>query len=88
MKANTCIQRPIRLNKDTVILLHLFSRESEFIEMWLHDEDDYLKDDYDAHEQAAKQFIEQLGDQWCMAFMIALRDEADALIKEWEANKS
>ena len=87
MKASDCIQRPIRLNHNTVILMHLFSRDSELIEMWLHDEEDYQKDNYESDRYAAKQFIEQLQGEWNMRFMIALRDEADAIIKEWEANR-
>ena len=88
MKANDCIQRPIRLNNNTVVVMHLFSRTSELIEMWLHDEGDYIADNYSGDLMAAKLFIEQLQGQWNMRFMIALRDEANTIIEEWEKNKS
>jgi len=88
MKSSDCIQQPIRLNKNTVVLMHLFKRTSEIIELWLHDDEDYMTDNYEGDRRSAKLFIEQLQGQQNMRFMMALRDEAAAQVKEWEAKCS
>ena len=86
------IHPPIMLSKDCVVVLRLFTREhngDDFsIDLWMSDSYDHMAESVDQHKLAAKEFIDQLSGQQCMAFMLALRDEADFQIKEWEDMKA
>lgn len=77
-------RRFIQLNRDTALLLHIFTKD--FDHSW---EDVHLQDftgvyeaDYNIHREAAKQFIKQLEGHWCIMFLEALRDECNSLIEE------
>lgn len=74
----------IQLSRNIGMLIHLF--EKDFDHSW---EDVLLQDftgvyerDHFLYRDAAKQFIDQLEGNWCVAFLEALRDECDKHIQE------
>ncbi len=74
----------IQLNRDTVMLIHLFHKESDhsFEDIWLHDLTGVYETDFNILRDSAKQLINQLEGHWCRAFLEALRDECSSRIKE------
>jgi hypothetical protein len=73
---------PILINNHAVALLHIFTRYDHLEDLWTVDADGLDKEKWEMYDEAAKQFVEQLEDQWCIKFMEALRDEIDKQIKE------
>jgi len=67
---------PIVLNKNTVALIHIFEKYDDLEDMWMHDLDKYMIENYEEHEKAAKQFISQLEGHYCVLFMENLIKEA------------
>jgi len=82
------IQEPIRINNNAIAVVHIFTRTSDFGELWMSDDEQYMLENHDNDAKSAKQFIEQLCGYENMRFLIALRAEADSLIKEWEKRKA
>lgn len=80
----------IQLNRDVVMMLHLFKKDSahSWEDAWLHDFEQVEEADYRLYEEAAKQFINQLEGNWSVAFLTALRNACDKVIesdtKYWE----
>ena len=74
----------IQLNRDTALLLHIFTKDSDhsWEDIWLQDLTGVYEKDILLYEEAAKQFIDQLEGQWCRGFLQALRDECDKRIQE------
>lgn len=74
----------IQLSRDVVILLHLFKKDTthSWEDAWLHDVEQIEESDYKLYEEAAKQFINQLEGYWSVAFLTALRNVCDVIIKE------
>ena len=74
----------IQLNRDTALLLHFFTKDSEhsWEDIWLQDLTGVYEKDILLYEEAAKQFIDQLEGLWCIRFLRALRDECDKRIQE------
>lgn len=74
----------IQLNRDTALLLHIFTKDSEhsWEDIWLQDLTGVYEKDILLYEEAAKQFIDQLEGQWCRGFLQALRNECDKRIQE------
>jgi len=68
---NKIIRTPILLNKNTVALIHVFHRHDHLEDIWIFDVDKYQEEITEAHEKAAKQFVEH----WTRRFMEALRNE-------------
>lgn len=72
-------RKPIVLSPHAIALIQIFDRNDYLEDVWTTDFDEYTtKEDM---ESAAKQFIEQLEEQWCEAFMEALRDEINKLLE-------
>lgn len=76
----------IQLDINTAMLIHLFEKDSEhsWEDIWLQDFTGVYERDMLLYKEAAKQFIDQLEGNWCVAFLEALRDECDKHIKEHE----
>ena len=74
----------IQLNRDTVMLIHLFHKESDhsFEDIWLHDLTGVYETDINILRDSAKQLINQLEGHWCIMFLEALRDECNKIIEE------
>lgn len=74
----------IQLNRDDVMLIHLFSKDIEhsFEDIWLHDLTGVYEKDALLFKESAKQLIDQLEGHWCRAFLEALRDECNKRIEE------
>lgn len=74
----------IQLNRNTVMLIHLFHKESDhsFEDLWLHDLTGVYETDINILRDSAKQLINQLEGHWCRAFIEALRDECDQRIEQ------
>jgi len=71
-------RKPILLNRYTVALIFLYKREGGFDEMCLSDYE--AQDMIELQKKAAKEFIDQLEDEWCLDFMKTLRDEINTRI--------
>lgn len=79
----------IQLRSDTAILLHIFRRETEqnFETAWLDDNDKYYGADYECIKDSAHQLLLQLEGHYCDAFIEALRDECEGILKNSEERK-
>jgi hypothetical protein len=66
---------PIILGKNTVALLHIFEKYDDLEDMWMSEFGQYVEENFEEHEEAAKQFIAQLKDNWCVLFMVHLIKE-------------
>lgn len=77
-------RRFIQLSRDIGMLIHLFEKDSEhsWEDIWLQDFVGVYEKDHLLYKDAAKQFIDQLEGNWCVAFLEALRDECDKHIQE------
>jgi hypothetical protein len=63
-------REPIILDKNTVALIHIFDRYDELEDVCiLSDNDIYFSETMEQYNKSAKQFISQLKDEWCVAFM-------------------
>ena len=68
---------PIYLAPRTVAVIHIFEKKMDLFEdVWMDNFFQHVEEEYMCHDQAAKQFISQLKDHWCIAFMEALILEA------------
>jgi len=67
---------PIIMDKNTVALIHVFHKHDDFDDMWMHDIEKYILENYEQYEEAAKQFINQLDGHWCVLFMEHLTKHA------------
>lgn len=81
-KNKEIIRKPILLNSDTVAVLHIFIRPNHLGDMWFADIEQHEEERHGLYEKAADQFIDQLEDTCNMAFMEALRDKLDKIVKE------
>lgn len=88
------MRKPIFISAQCIALVSLFRRHADLDHIFLdHDLRERAEPgadpDADCHdyEAAAKELVAQLDDQYCMGFMIALRDEAARLIAKWEEHK-
>ena len=63
---------PIVLDKNTVAMLHIFEKYDSFDDVWYQDVETYIKENYEQHQKAAEELVNQLEDHWCTAFMEAL----------------
>lgn len=77
--------KPVVLNHNTVAVIHLFKRHDELMDMFLSDSSKYMEDSYDLlFKESAKQFLENLQGEYCIAFLQALKEQIEPIIKEWE----
>ena len=81
-KEKKIIHKPIQINKNTVAVIHLFNRYDHLEDIWFTEVNKYCEENYNLHEEAAEQFIEQLDDMWSPLFMIALRSKIDERLKK------
>lgn len=74
----------IQLSRDICMLIHLFEKDPDksFEDIFLHDLSNVHEKDFHMFQEAAEQFIHQLEGNWCIAFLEALRNECDKIIKE------
>lgn len=74
----------IQLDINTAMLIHLFEKDSEhsWEDIWLQDFTGVYERDMLLYKEAAKQFIDQLEGNWCVAFLEALRDECDKHVQD------
>ena len=75
---------PIVLNSNTVALIHIFEKHDKFEDIWMIDTE-YLLNKHDGYSGAAKQFVEQLEEQWCDLFMESLALE---IVKTYKESRS
>ena len=75
-------RKPIVLGPDVVALIQIYTRTCDFADIWVSDLDPYMRTvDF---EGSAKEFVDQLKDHWCVAFMEALVKEIKERIKDEE----
>ncbi len=79
-----CIQNPIRLSHSAVAVIHMFHKEHNLDTLFISDDDQYNEDNYNNYEDSANEFINQLEDQYCIAFLQALKIRVDKELEEWE----
>lgn len=79
----------IQLRPDTAILLHIFTRDIDqnLETAWLDDNDEYYEADFECIKDSAHQLLLQLEGHWCDAFIEALRDECNDILKHSEERK-
>jgi hypothetical protein len=77
---------PIIINKNAVALIHIFEKYDDFDDMWMSDFGQYVEENFEEHEKAAEQFIFQLKDEWCVAFMEKLIEVAFKTMLEEDSN--
>lgn len=87
MKDWTAYERePIKLGKNTIMLIQIFTKYDRFEDLCWHDGCLTGGIDKRANEyrKAAKQFMLQLEGHGCPAFIQALRDECTTYLKAWK----
>jgi len=73
-------RKPILITEHTIALLTLFRKpEDSLDDLWTLD---YIQGEPDTAKVAAKEFVNQLCSDWNAAFLMALRDELNAKLKE------
>ena len=79
----------IQLRPDVAILLHIFQRDTDdnFESIWLDDNEEYYAADHECIKDSAHQLLLQLEGHWCDAFIEALRDECDEILKKGKEKK-
>lgn len=79
----------IQLRPDTVVLLNMFYRDPEqnLETAWLDDNENYYAADAECIKDAAHQLLLQLEGHWCDAFIEALRDECNEILKHSKEEK-
>lgn len=83
-ECNDLVMRfPIILNKHSVAVIHVFTRHDCIEDMWMSD--CIHNDQHEWQKQGATQMIEQLGDYWTPAFLMALREAITKKLKEYDA---
>lgn len=82
-----CINTPIRLSKNAVAIVHMFTRHNDIGEVYMMDDEQYEEESYNCYEESANEFINQLSDQYCMAFLQALNKRIEKELDEWEKEK-
>lgn len=55
----------------------MFERHDHLEDVWMFDNAEYSEEDYEQHERAAVQFMDQLEGCWTAKFLKALRGEID-----------
>ena len=73
--------KPIVLNKNTIILLHLFHRNDSLNDLWMHDMDPFIEANFLQHKKAAKELLDSLDGHWCISFLENLIEESFLKIK-------
>lgn len=83
-------REPIKLGKNTVMLIQIFSKYDHLEDLCWHDGclTDGIEKRADEYRVAAKQVFLQLEGHECPAFIYALRDECDTYLKRFEQQKS
>lgn len=73
----------ILMRPDTALLMHIFRRDLEhnFEDAWLDDNDSYAEKNYEVITESAHQFMLQLEGHYCIAFLEALKEEIDNVLK-------
>ena len=77
-------REPILLNHNTIALLQIFHKTDDIEDMWAWWMEKLQIEHYEVHEKAAKQFVSQLKEHWCIAFMESLKKEIDIILDEHE----
>lgn len=75
------MRKPIYLHKNAVALITIFKRYDNIEDLWITDYPEYDENTKDVCKEAAKQFIEQLENQWTQRFLTALRDEINLILE-------
>lgn len=75
-------RKPIMLDKNTCAMIWLYTRNDELWDVAVGVYEPYLDMGIDIYKNAAKEFINQLQDRWCVAFLEALRDEINETIEK------
>lgn len=67
----------IQLSRNVALLLHIFEKDVDHAweDISLEDNEEVWKMDHNLYKESAKQLIDQLEGNWCVAFLEALRDE-------------
>lgn len=81
----------ILINRNTAILLHIFTKDINYPleeDIILSDHDNYEIDMFNTYKTSAEQFIKQFEGHDCIAFIEALRDECNKVLKKDENNRS
>lgn len=63
---------PIVLNKNTIAMLHIFTKLDNLEDMFFQDFEPYIEENYQQHKKAANELMNQLEDHYCTAFLEAL----------------
>ena len=80
----------IQLRPETAILLHIFERDIDknFETIRLDDNEEYYSADFECIKDAAHQLLLQLEGHYCDAFIEALRNECNEILKNSEEKKA
>jgi len=75
------MSKPIYLNKNAVALITVFTRYDNIEDMWITDYPEYDEDYEKVAAEAAKEFMEQLDEQYNELFLRALKKEINERLK-------
>lgn len=79
---NKITRAPIMIGRHTVVVMHVFTRMDHLEDVWMDEVEPYYKEQQNLYKSAAKQFIDQLEDNWCVAFLEALQKEIEQELKK------
>ena len=68
-------REPIHFAPRAVAVIQIFTRLDEWDDLWMTDVPGYQNNSYQQYERAAKQFLSQLKQEYCCAFLEALKKE-------------
>lgn len=72
---------PIFFNKNTVAVIHIFTRCDFLEDLWMEDCIAAISPE-NPYEQAAQQFVDQFEDHWTPAFLMELRQAITKKLEE------
>jgi len=75
---------PIILNNNAVAHIYIFTKHDDLEDIWMFDTE-YMLHNLNGYEGAAQEFIDQLKDEWCDAFIESL---ALKLIETYKESRS
>ena len=80
------IRKPIILDKNTLMLIHIFTKYDSIEDFWMTDMEPYIEKNYAQYKESANQLLDQLENHWCILFMQELILGALQKIKDHDIN--
>ena len=81
--SNKIRRKPIQLSKNSIAVIHIFNRYDLMDDLWMYDVDKLYKEGRDVEKEAAKEFINQLENEWNGVFLLELHNEIHKQLKNY-----